>query len=332
MERTTKPKVTLHHLMLLLLALVLALCDAGCGKRKDDDHHRQAVEEGRRKLSEMVKADQEAAEKRAQEEQEQAEAARRKAEERERDRAEARRQREEEAARRREESMRAAEAREEQEYEDTLQSLAELNLKPRVYLSRSLQRMGVSVEYRGQDVRVIQAYYEHKDWTGLIKHVTADAYKSDGDRPDIDSAKEALAELRIRRKFFVLIRFPGSLPPQHRVVVFTLGNELQAGKLVVPSRHCFSLDKHPDGIGYTYEWCPERLTNADVFVVLGDEDETFGELTRSYNRLLDSAREAEQGIVMKRALGELTEEEFIDEIAELNERVRSEFGELLKRF
>jgi len=325
MKRTMKPKVILQYLTLPLVALVLSVCLAACGKRKDEDHHRQAVEEARRKLSEMVKADQEAAEKRAQEQQEQAEAARRKAQEEERSRAEARRQKEEEDARRREESMKAAEAQEQQEYDEILQELAQLNLRPQVYLSHSLRETGASIEYRGQDVGVIQGYYDQKDWMGLVNCLTADNHEGNGDRPSISSARKALRELTSERRFFVVIRFQDPLPPDERVRFFVLGSTLEGGKLVSLSwggvhservyvstqvegtfvvstwrwRHGaqYGLDKHPDGIGYTYEWDPEELANTDILVMLSDKTQ---KLDRTVFDSRVSAEEAESRLVTKR--------------------------------
>ena len=195
------------------------------------------------------------------------------------------------------------------------QVFSAINIKPRIYLSRTVQNSGAKIEVRGKDWSTIAKLHQDGNWLVLINHLLNQSYADCPDKGEVDEAAYRLNTYGL----YIVCRTTLRNDPQG-MRLYMLHFAADSGPDAGSSETVFASDDwttHPDGNGYMTGWNPKELEG----VILHGQwvGPAFEQDTRNINAKWLSEKRALQA---RRDLGEITEAVYNSQVVELAQRTR----------
>lgn len=163
---------------------------------------------------------------------------------------------------------------------------------PRVIVSKTLEKMNVSVELRGKDVELLKALLKQKENSKLLEYLKESPFCDWPPHGEIEHSIKRLSQ----NKFSLLLMASDVKNLKSDIYIISFPEDYNRD--ILKSSRAWEI--HPDGIGVYHSWSPSM---GPTIILTGDY-QTVGkhvdELNRAAQRQSDSLRQ-------KVKLGEMNE-------------------------
>lgn len=226
------------------------------------------------------------------------------------------------------------ERRREQERQEELAKLrayaeekfSRISLSPAIRLSKRAEYYGVQAILQGKNLDQYQQLLASSDFPALYKLI-----EQQEDYTSSTSIDNAVSEL-LHKEFYIRLNpNRGQIPENHLTIIGLPAEDSHKEYFSIRQRTALASEKSPDGSGFLARW---DATSRELLVLVSNVPDIFkeGHVLHQVEKI-ERAAYAERRILEKRLeLGELSDDQFNQQVQQLAGKLRQDYLKLLDLF